>query len=234
MPDMKPDRRFVKARLMSEVLELSCTEGEGSEREIGRYLCLSSWQLRASLWIGVTVNDSPSVWFAPKHHRYPQVEGRWVNPARNAEPNMLGLDKISELGSDGRSNFLSTTCTFGKLWTSPVEPRCHFVPSRLHAPKSTVDADVAPVGPKRLECRGVPLDEFVFCGFELRHEVSPLWIGDFAKCLARSHLTWSQPRWASRRVNLSRLVLAAWQVLARFQSRPACAQGPLNWPLPPE
>src|SRR5262249_15629514 len=119
------------------------------------------------------MNDSPSVVFAPKHHRYPQVESRLVRPTRNTKSNVLGLDEISELGPDRGPNFLSAACTFGKLSTSPVEPRCHFVPSRLHAPKSAADADVITVGPKRFKCGGMSLCKFKFCGLKFCDECGP-------------------------------------------------------------
>src|SRR5215510_14233813 len=73
------------------------------------------WQLGALLRIGLAMNDSPSAVFAPKHHRYPQVESRLVRPTRNTKSNVLGLDEISELVPDRRPNFLSAACTFGKL-----------------------------------------------------------------------------------------------------------------------
>jgi len=56
------------------------------------------------------MDDSPAVRSTVKHHGYPQVESRFFRPARDAESDVLGLDEVREIGTDGASDFLSAAC----------------------------------------------------------------------------------------------------------------------------
>src|SRR5262245_33749857 len=116
------------------------------------------------------MNDSPSIRLATKHHRHPQVEGRWFSPTRNTEPNVLGLDKISELGPDRRPNFLSAACT---------SENCELAQSSRDATLSHPDS-TPPKAPQMLtsslwdqsalNAGGTSLRKFKFCGLKFCDE----------------------------------------------------------------